>query len=154
MCQNLVIKVGCRGKTMVRPTHRPASHSPSRAANYYPIPIPRERERERGHENDDRSAANWPASKSDSIRPLARSFVLQFRVGKWRPHLEFGASPSQPLLLYSFAHPVQFCVVVVVVVVCAPELTKMISITFVHSNAALVCPLLPPLPPPPPSRSL
>ena len=122
---------------------------PARAANYYPIPIQRQREREREDENDDRSAANWSASKSESVRPLAaRSFVLQFRLFRVDVRNSNSIAPQSHNLRYSTPSLTHCCSVVrssssPSCVCSSPELTKMISFTFVHPNAAppLVCPL-------------
>ena len=138
LCQEWV----CRGRTMGRATLAIAGFAFCvRVANYYPIPNPRDRERGEGR-NDRSSAANWPASKSDSIRPLARSrssFSSEWAQNSISLSLSHNLRYfTAPLTLFSFASSSSSSV-----------LTKMISFTFVHLNAAMVCP-----PPPPPSRSL
>ena len=87
------------------------------------------RRRERERRNDRSSAANWPASKSDSIRPLARS--RSSFTSEWAQNSISLSLSQSSLTLFNFAS--------------SSVLTKMISFTFVHLSAALVCP------PPPPS---
>ena len=102
------------------------------------------RRRERERRNDRSSAANWPASKSDSIRPLARSrssFSSEWAQNSISLSLSHNLRYfTPPLTLFRFASSSSSS---------SSVLRKMISFTFVHLNAAMVCP-----PPPPPSRSL
>ena len=129
------------GPTLARP------HSPSRArCKLLSHPHPTT-ERGREDENDDRSAANWSASKSESVRPLAaRSFVLQFRLFRVDVRNSNSIAPQSHNLRYSTPSLTHRCSVLrssssPSCVCSSPELTKMISFTFVHSNAAPVCPL-------------
>ena len=124
----------------------PSSESASHSASALQITIPsptRVMERKREGRNDRSSAANWPASKSDSIRPLARS------------RSSFSSEWAQNSISLSLSHNLRYFTPPLTLFRIASSssssvLTKMISFTFVHLSAALVCPP----PPPPPSRSL